>query len=52
MSEIKSCSGETIPVFTAGKVSEINEVKGAVPEGSVYRLSLEISSFSLKKSSA
>ncbi len=52
MSEIKSCSGETIPVFTAGKVYEINEVKGAVPEGSVYRLSLEISSFSLKKSSA
>ena len=51
MPEIKSCSGETIPVFTAGKVSEINEVKGAVPEGSVYRLSLEISSFSSKKSS-
>jgi len=52
MPEIKSCSGETIPVFTAGKVFEINGGKSAVPEGSVYRLSLEISSFSSKKSSA
>ncbi len=50
MADVKSCSGETFPVFTVGKVFEINDVKGAVPEGSVYHLSLEISSFLSKKS--
>lgn len=41
---LKNCSGEDLPVFTVGKVSRINEVKGAIPEGSVYNLLLEVKS--------
>lgn len=41
---LKNCSGEDLPVFTVGKVSRIDEVKGAIPEGSVYNLLLEVKS--------
>lgn len=49
---VKNCSGEVLPVFTVGKVCEINEVKGAVPEGSVYGLSISVSSCAQKKAAA
>lgn len=46
---IKNCSGEALPVFTVGKVCKISEVKGAVPAGSVYSLSLCVSPCASKK---
>ncbi|MBQ0051377.1 MAG: dihydroorotate dehydrogenase [Treponema sp.] len=49
MSEIKSCSGEVLPVFAVGLVESVKEVKGAVPEGSVYDLTLTVSNCSVKK---
>lgn len=39
---LKNCSGEVLPVFAVAQVSKINEVKDAVPEGSVYNLLLEV----------
>lgn len=49
MSQIKSCSGEILPVFTTGLVESVSEVKGAVPTGSVYNLILSVSNCSAKK---
>ncbi len=42
MSEIKSCSGETLPVFAVGKVSGCSAVSGAVPAGSIWYLKVNI----------
>ncbi len=44
MSEIKSCSGEVLPVFTVGKVAGCSEVQGAVPKGSVWYLKVNVQS--------
>lgn len=39
---LKNCSGEVLPIFAVAQVSRINEVKGAVPSGSVYNLLLSV----------
>lgn len=44
MSEIKSCSGEVLPVFAIGKVSGCSTVSGAIPFGSVWYLKVNIKS--------
>lgn len=38
----KDCQGIPYPVYAEGKVSYINEVKGAVPEKSVYELRVSL----------
>jgi len=42
MSEIKSCSGEALPVFAIGKVAGCSTVNGAVPFGSVWYLKVNV----------
>ena len=42
MSVTKDCSGNTIPVYAKGFVSQINVVKEAVPEGSVFSVKVNL----------
>lgn len=44
MDEVKSCSGEVLPVFAKGTVSGCSAVNGAVPSKSVWYLKVNIQS--------
>ena len=44
MAEVKSCSGEVLPVFAKGTVSGCSAVNGAVPSKSVWYLKVNIQS--------
>lgn len=49
MSELISCSGEAKPVFAVGSVVAAVPVDGAVPAGSVWKLSLRVDGCSEKR---